>query len=61
MKRDQRNQGKLGRRLNLEKDSPELEAELLKAANGPFSPYSSEEMRAACEQIIQNKMEKPPQ
>jgi hypothetical protein len=37
--------------LDLEEDSPELEAELLKAANGPFTPYSSEEMREACEKI----------
>jgi hypothetical protein len=41
--------------LGLEEDSPELEAELLKAANGPFTPYSSEEMRAACEKIIREK------
>ena len=41
--------------LNLEEDSPELEAELLKAANGPFTPYSSEEMRAACEKVIREK------
>jgi len=41
--------------LNLEEDSPELEAELLKAADGPFTPYSSEEMRAACEKIIREK------
>ena len=38
--------------LDLEEDSPELEAELLKAANGPFTPYSTEEMRAACENVI---------
>ncbi len=41
--------------LDLEEDSPELEAELLKAANGPFTPYSSEEMRAAYEKIIREK------
>jgi hypothetical protein len=41
--------------LDLEEDSPELEAELLKAVNGPHSPYSSEEMRAACEKIIREK------
>ena len=41
--------------LDLEEDSPELEAELLKAANGPFTPYSSEEMRAACEKIVREK------
>ena len=44
-----------GAALDLEEDSPELEAELLKAANGPFTPYSSEEMRAACEKIIREK------
>ena len=41
--------------LDLEEDSPELEAELLKAANGPFTPYSTEEMRAACEKIVREK------
>ncbi|HEX3889905.1 MAG TPA: hypothetical protein VHX90_03550 [Verrucomicrobiae bacterium] len=41
--------------LDLEEDSPELEAELLKAANGPFTPYSSEEMRVACEKVIREK------
>jgi hypothetical protein len=41
--------------LNLEEDSPELEAELLKVANGPFTPYSTEEMRAACEKVIREK------
>ncbi len=41
--------------LDLEEDSPELEAELLKAAHGPFTPYSSEDMRAACEQVIREK------
>lgn len=41
--------------LDLEEDSPELEAELLKAADGPFTPYSSEEMRAACEKVIREK------
>ena len=41
--------------LDLEEDSPELEAELLKAVEGPHSPYSSAEMRAACERIIREK------
>jgi hypothetical protein len=41
--------------LDLEEDSPELEAELLKAVKGPHSPYSSEEMRAACEKIAREK------
>jgi hypothetical protein len=44
-----------GMALDLEEDSPELEAELLKAAHGPFTPYSSEEMRAACERVIREK------
>ncbi|MEO7297364.1 MAG: hypothetical protein ABI042_02165 [Verrucomicrobiota bacterium] len=35
-----------------EADSPELEAELLKAADGPFNLYSPDEMRTACERII---------
>lgn len=39
--------------LDPEVDSPELEAELLKAAKGPFTPYSPEEMRAECEELIQ--------
>ncbi|HEX7618312.1 MAG TPA: hypothetical protein VF480_06300 [Verrucomicrobiae bacterium] len=41
--------------LDLEEDGPELEAELLKVVNGPHSPYSSEEMRAACERVIREK------
>lgn len=41
--------------LDPDEDSPELEMELLKAASGPFTPYSSEEMRTACEKIIREK------
>ena len=41
--------------LDLDEDSPELEAELLKAVKGPFTPYSSEEMRVACERIVREK------
>ena len=41
--------------LDLEQDSPELEGELLKAAKEPFTPYSPEEMRAACEKTIREK------
>ena len=44
-----------GRPLDLEEDSPELEAELIKAAEGPFTPYSTKEMREACEQIARKK------
>jgi hypothetical protein len=39
--------------LDPEVDSPELESELLKAIDGPFTPYSSEEMRVIGEQLIQ--------
>jgi hypothetical protein len=41
--------------LNLETDNPELEAELLKSIDGPFTPYSSEEMQAIGERIIKEK------
>lgn len=41
--------------LDLEEDSPELEIELLKAVDGPFAPYSSEEMRKIGERIIRRK------
>jgi hypothetical protein len=41
--------------LDLETDSPELEAELLKGIAGPFTPYSSEDMRSIGERIIKVK------
>jgi hypothetical protein len=41
--------------LDVETDNPELEAELLKAIDGPFTPYSSEEMRSIGERIIHEK------
>jgi hypothetical protein len=41
--------------LDPEEDAPELEAELLKAIDGPYSPYSSEEMRAIVERIIREE------
>jgi len=41
--------------MDLDEDSPELEAELLKAIDGPFAPYSSEEMRALGERIVREK------
>lgn len=37
--------------LNPEEDTPELEAELLKAANGPFAPFDPAELRAIGERI----------
>jgi hypothetical protein len=44
--------------LDLQEDSPELEAELLKAAAGPFKPYSREEMRGIVEKEIKNHRRK---
>ncbi len=41
--------------LDLEEDSPELEAELLKAIDGPYTPYSSEDFRTIGERIIREK------
>jgi hypothetical protein len=41
-----------GRALDPNDDSPELEAELLKALDTPLSPYSSDEMRELGEKII---------
>ena len=41
--------------LDLETDNPELEAELLKGIEGPFAPYSSQEMRSIGERIIREK------
>jgi len=44
--------------LDPEADSPELEAELLKAIDGPYTPYCPEEMRAIGERIIRGKRRK---
>jgi hypothetical protein len=41
--------------LDLDTDNPELEAELLKSVEGPFSPYSSAEMRSIGERVIKNR------
>jgi antitoxin (DNA-binding transcriptional repressor) of toxin-antitoxin stability system len=41
--------------LDPEEDSPELEAELLKAVDGPFAPYSSAEMQRLGERILGEK------
>ena len=41
--------------LDPEVDSPELEAELLKAADGPFTSYSVDEFREIGERIIRTK------
>jgi hypothetical protein len=37
--------------LDLEQDTPELEAELLQAVEEPMSPYSPKTMRAICERV----------
>ncbi len=44
--------------LDLEEDTPELEAELLKAIDGPFTAYSAEEMRAIGQRIIRENQGK---
>ncbi len=38
--------------LDLEQDSPELAAELLKAAKGPFTPYSRRDLEKIAEQVL---------
>ena len=38
--------------LDLEEDSPELEAELLKAVNGPHSPMREGELREIADQAL---------
>jgi hypothetical protein len=44
--------------LDLEEDSPELEAELLKAANGPFSPYHESELREIADRVLRERRAK---
>ena len=39
--------------LDLEEDSPELEAELLKAVNGPHSPLRDGELREIADRALQ--------
>jgi len=39
--------------LDLEEDSPELEAELLKAAKGPFTPLREGELREIADRAVQ--------
>ena len=41
-----------GAALDLEEDSPELEAELLKAANGPFRPFHENELRDIADRAL---------
>ncbi len=37
--------------FDLEQDSAELEAELLKAVRGPFTPYSRQDLEAIAERV----------
>lgn len=41
-----------GAAIDLEEDSPELESELLKGIDGPYTRYSAEEMTRIVERII---------
>jgi len=45
--------------LDLDEDSPELEAELLKAANGPFKPYHESELREIADRALREHRAKP--
>ena len=38
--------------LDLEADSPELEAELLRAVNGPHAPFSESELRGLADKAL---------
>ena len=40
------------RALDLEQDSPELEAELLKAVNGPHAPLREGELREIADNVV---------
>ncbi|MBI4601582.1 MAG: hypothetical protein HY721_06440 [Planctomycetes bacterium] len=44
-----------GAPLDLEEDSPELEAELLKAASGPFKPLSEGELREIADRALREQ------
>ncbi len=39
--------------IDLEEDSPELEAELLKAVNGSFKPFQESELREIADRALQ--------
>ena len=45
--------------LDLEPDSPELQAELLKAADGPFTPLRDGELREIANRALQEHRAKP--
>ena len=41
--------------LDLDEDSPELAAELLKSVQGPFTPYSRQDLENIAEQVHREK------
>ena len=41
-----------GAPLDLEEDSPELEAELLRAVNGPHAPFSEGDLRELANEAL---------
>ena len=41
--------------LDLNEDSPELAAELLKAAQGPFTPYSRQDLEDVASKVLREK------
>ena len=43
--------------FDLEEDSPELEAELLKSIGGPYTPYARQDLEAVAERV-RREMEK---
>ena len=45
--------------LDLDEDSPELEAELLKAVNGPHAPMREVELREIADRALNNFREFP--
>jgi len=44
--------------LDLENDTPELEAELLKAVNGPHAPFQEAELRDIAERALREHHER---
>ncbi len=42
--------------LDLQKDSPELGAELLKAAEGQFTPYSRRDLEGVADQVLRESI-----
>jgi len=44
-----------GNLLAVDEDSPELAAELMEAAKGPFTAFQPEDLRIACEEVAREK------